>query len=101
MPAGRPACSLKGYTTNRLQQMTNSVAAVIVGLMWIVALQAEVPSAIAIKDAHVVTVSGPELQKGTVLLRDGLIEDVGANLTIPADAWVIDGSGLTVYPGFI
>lgn len=64
-------------------------------------LLAEVPSSIAIKDAHVVTVSGPDLPKGTVLLRDGLIDDVGPNLTIPADAWVIDGMGLTVYPGFI
>lgn len=64
------------------------------------ALTAEVPSAVAIKDARVISVSGPELPKATVLLRNGLIEDVGPNLTIPADAWVIDGSGLTVYPGF-
>jgi hypothetical protein len=64
-------------------------------------LNAEVPSAIAIKDAHVVRVTGDDLPKATVLLRDGLIQDVGANLPIPADAWVIDGVGLTVYPGFI
>jgi hypothetical protein len=62
---------------------------------------AEVPSVVAIKDAHVVTVSGQELPKGTVVLRDGLIQDVGASVQIPPDAWVIDGSGLTVYPGFI
>jgi hypothetical protein len=36
-----------------------------------------------------------------VLLRNGLIENVGAQLTIPPDAWVIDGTGLTIYPGFI
>jgi hypothetical protein len=65
------------------------------------ALQGEVPLAIAIKDARVVSVSGADLPKGTVVLRDGLIQDVGPNLAIPADAWVIDGSGLTVYPGFI
>lgn len=65
------------------------------------ALNAEVPSAIAIKDAHVVPVSGDDLAKGTVLLRDGLIQEVGAGINIPADAWVIDGTGLTVYPGFI
>ena len=50
------------------------------------ALRAEAPSAIAIKDAHVVTVSGEDLPKGTVILRDGLIQDVGANASIPADA---------------
>lgn len=64
-------------------------------------LQAEVPSAIAIKDARVVTVSGEDLPKATVLLRDGLIQDVGAGIAIPRDAWVIEGAGLTVYPGFI
>lgn len=69
-------------------------------LLGALALQAEVPSAVAIKDARVVTVSGAELPKATVLLRNGLIEDVGPNLTMPADAWVIDGAGLTVYPGF-
>ena len=64
-------------------------------------LRAEVPSAIAIKDARVVTVSGEDLPKATVLLRDGLIQDVGPGLAIPPDAWVIEGAGLTVYPGFI
>jgi imidazolonepropionase-like amidohydrolase len=64
-------------------------------------LQAEVPSAIAIKDARVVTVSGEDLPKATVLLRDGLIQDAGAGIAIPRDAWIIEGAGLTVYPGFI
>ncbi|MGI9070322.1 MAG: amidohydrolase family protein [Bryobacteraceae bacterium] len=68
--------------------------------LWVVTLRSEVPSAIAIKDARVVTVSGAELSKATVVLRDGLIQDVGPNAAIPAGAWVIDGSGLTVYPGF-
>ncbi len=47
------------------------------------------------------TVSGEDLPKATVLLRNGLIEDVGAQVSIPADAWVIEGAGLTVYPGFV
>jgi len=66
-----------------------------------VTLRAEPPSSFAIKDARVVTVTGAELAKATVLVKDGLITDVGLNLAIPADAWVIDGAGLTVYPGFI
>lgn len=64
-------------------------------------LCAEVPGTVAIKDAHIVTVSGADLEKGTVVLRKGLIEEVGTNVTVPRDAWVIDGAGLTVYPGFI
>lgn len=64
-------------------------------------LSAATPGVVAIRDAHVVTGSGSELPKATVLVRDGLIEDVGPNVSIPADAWVIDGTGLTVYPGLI
>jgi imidazolonepropionase-like amidohydrolase len=62
---------------------------------------AETHGAVAIKDARVVTVSGEELPKATVVMRDGMISDVGASVPVPADAWVIDGAGLTVYPGFI
>ena len=62
---------------------------------------AQNPQAVAIRGADIVTVSGPAIAKGTVVLRDGLIEGVGANISIPSDAWVIKGEGLTVYPGLI
>lgn len=62
---------------------------------------AEVPSGLAIRNARVVTVSGAVLPKATVLIRDGLIEAVGADLAVPADAWLIEGEGLTVYPGLV
>src|SRR5271165_4860461 len=81
--------------------MTKACFLVMIVLAWTGRVCGEVPSAVAIKDARVVTVSGTDLPKATVLLRNGLIEDVGPNLTIPADAWVIDGSSLIVYPGFI
>ena len=53
----------------------------------------------AITNARIVPVSGPAIQRGTVVIRDGLIAAVGANVSIPADARIIDGIGLTVYPG--
>ena len=62
---------------------------------------AEGPSIYAIRGAKVVPASGPSIDSATVVVRDGLIEAVGANVAIPADAWVIEGKGLTVYPGFI
>jgi imidazolonepropionase-like amidohydrolase len=52
-----------------------------------------------IQDAKVVTVSGPVLEKGSVVIKDGLIADVGAAVTVPPGAQVIDGTGLSVYPG--
>ncbi|HEV1287814.1 MAG TPA: amidohydrolase family protein [Bryobacteraceae bacterium] len=57
--------------------------------------------AIAIRNAKIVTVSGAVMNKGTVVVRNGLIQDVGENLQIPADAVVIDGEGMTVYPGLV
>lgn len=55
----------------------------------------------AIQNARIVPVSGPVIENGTVVIADGLIEAVGTNVTIPPEAWAIDGSGLTVYPGLI
>jgi imidazolonepropionase-like amidohydrolase len=56
---------------------------------------------IAIRNARIVTVSGPDIENGTVVIRDGKIEAVGANVTVPAGAQTIDGRGLSVYPGMI
>ena len=64
-------------------------------------LHAEDPGVFAIRNARVVPVKGPALEHATVVVRKGLIEAVGANVTPPADAWIIDGDGLTVYPGLI
>lgn len=55
----------------------------------------------AIRNARIVTVSGPEIENGTVVIRDGKIEAVGANVSVPAGAQTIDGTGLSVYPGMI
>jgi len=59
------------------------------------------PTAVAIRNAKIVTVSGAVINKGAVVVRGGLIESVGENVTPPADAMVIEGEGLTVYPGLI
>jgi imidazolonepropionase-like amidohydrolase len=55
----------------------------------------------AITNARIVPVSGPAIEQGTVVIRNGLIAAVGPNIKTPADARVIDGNGLTVYPGLI
>jgi imidazolonepropionase-like amidohydrolase len=55
----------------------------------------------AITGARIVTVSGPTIERGTIVIRNGLIVAVGAQVIAPSDARVIDGTGLTVYPGLI
>lgn len=62
---------------------------------------AEAPPVYAIRGARIVPVASAPIESGTVLIRDGLIEAVGPESVVPADAQVIDGKGLTVYPGLI
>ncbi len=55
----------------------------------------------AIVGARVVPVSGPPIPKGTVVLRGGTIQALGADVSVPPDARVIDAGGLVVTPGLI
>jgi imidazolonepropionase-like amidohydrolase len=59
------------------------------------------PRYFAITNARIVPVSGPAISNGTIVIAKGLIQAVGAGVAIPPEAWVIDGKGLTVYPGLI
>ncbi|HEX7294527.1 MAG TPA: amidohydrolase family protein [Pyrinomonadaceae bacterium] len=54
-----------------------------------------------IRNARIVTVSGADIENGSLLIRDGKIEAVGAAVNAPAGAHQIDGRGLSVYPGMI
>jgi imidazolonepropionase-like amidohydrolase len=55
----------------------------------------------AITNAKIVTVSGPEIARGTVVIADGKIAAVGANVAVPSGARTIDANGFTVYPGMM
>ncbi|MFN8572527.1 MAG: amidohydrolase family protein [Gemmatimonadaceae bacterium] len=71
------------------------------GVMLATVLAAGVSSAqtIAITGGKVFPVSGPAIEHGTVLVRDGKIVAVGADVAIPADAQRIDATGSWVTPG--
>jgi hypothetical protein len=73
----------------------------VLSFLWCACALAEAPSTVAIHNARIVTMSGPVIAKGTVILKNGLIEAVGENVAVPPDAWVVDGEGMTVYPGLI
>lgn len=59
------------------------------------------PLYFAIRDARIVTGTGRVIDGATLVLSDGLISGIGRSAAIPPEAWIIDGSGLTVYPGLI
>ncbi|MFN0086255.1 MAG: amidohydrolase family protein [Blastocatellia bacterium] len=64
--------------------------------------QSKAPQATyAIRNARIVTVTNGVIEKGTVLIRDGKIAAVGATVSVPKDARIIDATGLSVYPGMI
>ncbi|PYR60784.1 MAG: hypothetical protein DMF91_11415 [Acidobacteria bacterium] len=56
---------------------------------------------VAITNARIFPIARPAIDRGTIVIRDGIIESVGANVTVPAGAQVIDAAGTEVYPGFI
>lgn len=56
---------------------------------------------IAITNAKIYPVSSAPIQNGTVLIRNGKIAAVGADVTIPAEAQRIDASGKWVTPGLV
>src|SRR5437762_1592693 len=56
---------------------------------------------IAITGGKVYPVSGPAIENGTVVITNGKISAVGANVPIPAGAQRIDATGKTVTPGFV
>ena len=58
-------------------------------------------SAHALVGARVVVSPGKELEKATIVIRDGRIVAVGADVQAPADARLHDMAGTTIYAGFI
>ena len=66
------------------------------------AVFADAPGVYAITGGTVHPVSGPAIENGVVIIRDGLIEAVGKNdIALPRDATPIDVKGAHVYPGLI
>jgi imidazolonepropionase-like amidohydrolase len=87
--------------TVRFASVFLALAALGLALSYTPKARLDSPNVYAIKDAQIVVSAGKTISKGTVVIRNGLITDVGDNVKIPADARVIDGAGAIVYPGFI
>src|SRR5689334_20554266 len=81
----------------RLFTLSTAFAALVLTL----GLRADAPNVYAIRGARIVTAADAPIDSGTIVVRHGVIEAVGANVQAPSDADVIDGKGMTVYPGLI
>ncbi len=59
------------------------------------------PGVTAIVGGKLLTITHGTIENGTILLENGRITAVGANLKVPAGATIVDAKGMTVYPGLI
>lgn len=65
----------------------------------------QIPSAetgtYALTNAKIETITNGTIESGTIIITDGKIAEVGANVPVPQGAKTIDCSGMTIYPGMI
>ena len=64
-------------------------------------MKVNTPAVHAFTNATIVTSPGQSISNATLVIRNGVIEAVGSNVQVPADARVWDMDGKTLYPGFI
>jgi imidazolonepropionase-like amidohydrolase len=58
-------------------------------------------SPILIKGVRVVSAPGRTIESTDILMRHGVIAEIGSGISAPHGAEIVDGAGLTAYPGFI
>jgi imidazolonepropionase-like amidohydrolase len=75
-------------------------AALLLAFALAASLSAQQAKVYAIRNAKIHTLAGPPIENGTIIIRDGKIAAVGANVAVPSGAQVIDAKGQHVYPGF-
>ncbi len=97
IPGGKQAMKLKNTKTLPLV-----IAIVVTIFVTLSAESAERASKVAFTGGTVITVSGPTIEGGVVLVENGIITAVGDGATaIPYDAMEVDCTGMTLAPGFV
>ena len=74
--------------------------AILTALILAVAPPAAAQTTLALTGGEIHTLAGEVIPNGTVVISDGVIQAVGADVDVPAGAQVLDVSGQRVYPGF-
>jgi imidazolonepropionase-like amidohydrolase len=64
-------------------------------------IRSNTPAVHALKNLTIVAAPGKKIEKGTIVIRDGVIQSAGSGVAIPSDAREWDCSGLTAYAGMI
>ncbi|NUN69790.1 MAG: amidohydrolase family protein [Bacteroidetes bacterium] len=64
-------------------------------------IRTNTPAVHALKNLTIIPAPGKRIENGTIIIRDGVIRAVGANVAVPSDAREWDCTGLTAYAGMI
>src|SRR5436190_1360273 len=104
-PAGHRSntSSSRGASTeeSHMQILTRSFRAIIAAGSVALLPGALVSQDIAIRNATLITITGGDIENGTIVVRNGKISAVGRNVNVPAGVRTIDGTGKFVMPGII
>jgi imidazolonepropionase-like amidohydrolase len=84
-----------------IKAFSSTAAALLVLLFVAIGTAAAQDHPVALKNAKLLTITHGTIENGTVIMQGGKITAVGANISIPANAQVIDATGMTIYPGLI
>lgn len=76
------------------------LAAALAGALTAAAVAAP-PDSLALTGGRIITVTGEEIEEGTVLIEDGRIVEVGEDVELPYDAMEVDVTGKVLMPGMI
>lgn len=96
-PVAHGAALILGVTA----LLTNATAASRTVTAPVEGIREATPRVHALVGGRIVVAPGQVIEHGTLVLRDGVVEAVGADIATPADARVWDVSGHTLYAGFI
>ena len=91
----------RAHLMRRVREFSSTAAALLVLFFVAVATAAAQDHPVALKGAKLLTVTHGTIENGTLIMQNGKITAVGASVTIPTSAQVIDAAGMTVYPGLI
>jgi imidazolonepropionase-like amidohydrolase len=96
-------CAMRSFFSRTVWFVSNValILALTLALAPRLAAQGGEPQYFAIRGLTVVPVSGPRLENATVIIARGVIKTIAKDAPVPDEAWVVDGKGLTVYPGLI
>lgn len=85
-----------------MMSIPRGIAASLAALAMVVPIAGHAAETLAITNARIFPMGGaPMIEKGSILIRDGKVAAIGAEIQIPADARQLDAQGATVTPGFM